>query len=227
METWNVEALKEEIDRLRREVAELRASRKRLVVAADADRRAIERHIHGTVSPQMVALAVNLQRMESSIDADPAAAKELLEEMKRDVEQELAQTARLAQRIYPALLNAAGLGAALRSAAADAGIRVSLDVPAGAKFPTDVVARIYFCCLEAFEYVGGRSVTVTVREEEEALRFAVVADGDDVVPSMPTETPSDVRLDVLRDRVEGVDGELQIRLGPGGGLRLIGSLPLS
>ena len=52
--------------------------------------------------------------------AGPAAAKELLEEMMRDVQQALDETAQLAQRIYPALLNAAGLAAALRSAAASA-----------------------------------------------------------------------------------------------------------
>ena len=135
LEARNVDALREEIDRLRLEVAELRASRKRLVVAADADRRGIERDLHEIVRQQLVALAVNLQRMGSSIDAGSAAAKELLEEMTRDVQQALDETAQLAQRIYPALLNARGLAAALRSAAADAGIRVSVDVPAGRELP--------------------------------------------------------------------------------------------
>ena len=98
------------------------------------------------------------------MDAGPAAAKELLEEMTRDVQQALDETAQLAQRIYPALLNAGGLAAALRSAAAGAGIRVSVDVPAGANYPPEVAAWVYFGCLEAFEHVGGRPVTVTVRE---------------------------------------------------------------
>ena len=73
--------------------------------------------------------------------------------MTRDVQQALDETAQLAQRIYPALLNAGGLAAALRSAAAGAGIRVSVDVPAGANYPPEVAARVYFCCLEAFEHV--------------------------------------------------------------------------
>ena len=135
LEARNVEALREEIGRLRLEVAELRASRKRLVVAADADRRWIERDLHEIVRQQLVALAVNLQRTGSCMDAGPAAAKELLEEMTRDVQQALDETAQLAQRIYPALLNAGGLAAALRSAAAGRGHPCLRRRPRGCELP--------------------------------------------------------------------------------------------
>jgi signal transduction histidine kinase len=229
LDARNVEALTEEIDRLRLEVAELRASRKRLVVAADADRRWIERDLHEIVRQQLVALAVNLQRTRSSIDADPAAAKELLEEMTRDVQQALDETAQLAQRIYPPLLNAGGLAAALRSAAASAGIRVSVDVPAGANYPPEVAASVYFCCLEAFEHLRGRPVTVTVREREDvgALSFEVIELVEDGARSTATRVSSDGELDRLRDRVEALDGQLAIRPGPGRGPHVLGTLPLS
>ena len=58
---------------------ELRASRKRLVLAADADRRRIERELHEGVQQHLVALAVNLQLASRLADTDPPAAKELLE----------------------------------------------------------------------------------------------------------------------------------------------------
>ena len=82
------------------EIDDARA-RRRLVLAADADRRAIERELHEGVQQHLVALAVNLQLARQSADADPEAAKELLEQMGRDVQQALDETAQLAQRIYP------------------------------------------------------------------------------------------------------------------------------
>jgi signal transduction histidine kinase len=222
LEALNVDALREEITRLRLEVAELRASRKRLVVAADADRRRIERDLHEIVRQQLVALAVNLQRTGSSVDADPTAAKQLLEEMTRDVQQALDETAQLAERVYPALLNARGLAAALRSAVVGAGIRASVDVQPGANYPPEVAGRVYLCCLQALERVGaGVPVTVTVREAEGALRFEVVED----VARSTVVAGSDAALDRLRDRVEALGGRLTIRSERGRGIRVYGSLP--
>ena len=227
LEARNVEALTQEIDRLRLEVAELRASRQRLVVAADADRRGIERDVHEIVSQQLVALAVNLQRAGEWIEARPDAARELLEEMKRDLQQALDETAQLSQRIYPALLNMNGFASALRSAASSAGIRVSVDIPAGTSYPPDVAARVYFSCLDALEHIGGRSAAITVREEDSSLYFEVAEVVEYGASSTATRASSDAELDRLRDRVEALGGRLTIRLEPGQGLRVLGSLPLS
>ncbi|MCI0632572.1 MAG: histidine kinase [Actinobacteria bacterium] len=224
MDPRHVEASREALEQLRVEVAELRASRERLVLAADADRRRIERDLHESVRQQLVALAVNLQRVGLRMDTDPAAAKELLDETERDVQQALDETAALAERIYPGLLDAGGLAAALRAAAVSAGIRASVDVPAGANYPPEVAARLYFCCLEAFEHViAGGLVTVTVRDEEGALGFEVIEDG----ARSAAEAGSDARFDRLRDRVEALGGRLMIRSERGHGIRVSGSLPFS
>jgi signal transduction histidine kinase len=218
VEARHVEALRETLDRLRREVAELRASRRRLVLAADADRRMIERELHARVQQHLVALAVNLQLAEQSADADPAAAKALLAQMAHDVQHALDETAQLAQRIYPPLLEAGGLAAALRSAAGVAGIRASLEVTAGASYPPEVAGAVYWCCLEALEHAGpGARATVTVRDEDGAVAFEVVEDG----------SGSGAGLERLRDRVEALGGRLTIRAEPGRGTRVAGSLPLS
>jgi signal transduction histidine kinase len=78
---------------LQRELAELRESRKRLLLAADDDRRGIERDLHEGVQQHLVALAVNLQLAGRLVNADPAAAKTLLEEMERDLHQALDEAA--------------------------------------------------------------------------------------------------------------------------------------
>ena len=225
MESRHVEALRDTLDRLRLEVTELRASRKRLVLAADTDRRIIERDLHEGVQQHLVALAVNLQLAGGLVDADPAAAKTLLEEMGRDVQQALDETAKLAQRIYPALIEARGFAATLRSAAVGAGIPTSVEVPAGASYPPEVAWTVYLCCLEALEQAGdGARATVTVRDEEGALAFEVIEDG---ARSAGTADRSDAGLDRLRDRVEALGGRLTIQSEPGCGSRVSGSLPLS
>lgn len=178
----------------------------------------IERELHERVQQHLVALAVNLQLAAQSVEPDPAAAKTLLAEMGRDVQQALDETAQLAQRIYPPLLEAGGLVAALRSAAGSAGIRASLEVAAGTGYPPEVAGAVYWCCLEVLAHAGaGARATVTVRDEEGAVAFEVVLDG----------SRSNAGLDGLRDRVEALGGRLTIRSEPGRGTRVSGSLPLS
>jgi signal transduction histidine kinase len=170
------------------------------------------------VQQHLIALAVNLQLAAQSADTDSAATKALLAEMGRDVQQALDETGRLAQRIYPPLLEAGGLAAALRSAAVSAGVRVSLDVPVGASYPREIAAAVYWCCLAVLEHAGtGTRATVTVRDEQGAVAFEVVEDG----------SGSAAGLDRLRDRVEALGGRLTIRSEPGGGTSVSGSLPLS
>ena len=113
------------LDGLRREIEELRASRERLALAADAERRGIERALHGGVQQDLVGLAANLEVAAGSVDSDPAAAKALLEELQRETRRALTEMQELANRVFPALLEAGGLVAELRAAASRAGVRVA------------------------------------------------------------------------------------------------------
>jgi signal transduction histidine kinase len=212
------EPARDELERLRAEVAELRASRARLILAADADRRTIERHLHDGVHQHLVALAVNLELARQAEDSDPAAAKTLLEEMRRDVQQALDETALLAQRIYPTTLEANGFAALLRSAALNAGRRASVDVAPGSNFPPEVGMTVYVCWLDALARGSGETpLTISVCEREGALAFEVMGDAP----------RSDADLERARDRVEALGGRLTMSSGPDGSIRASGSLPLS
>jgi len=218
MET-HVAALRDEIDELRREIAELRASRVRLVLAADADRSAIERDLHEGLQQLLVALAVNLQLAAASTDAGPAAVSVALEELTRDVQQALEEATWLAQRIYPALLEAGGLAAALRAAAVSAGVTASVDVRATSVLPPPFSRTVYLCWLDVLGRPGGKErPTVTVREQDDALIFELLEPGSEQAP------PS---RDGLRDRIAALGGRLSVDSVPGGGTRLHGSMPLS
>ena len=191
----------------------MRASRKRLVLAADADRRRIERELHDGPQQQLIALAVNLQLADGFLDADPAATKDLLEQMGRDVEQALAETTRLAQRIYPPLLDAGGLATELRSAAASVGVRARIEVAAGRRYAPEVAWTVYLCWVELLERAGNEArATITVHEKEGTLAFQIGAQGDQPGSG----------LERLRDRVEALGGRLKIESE-----RVSGFLPLS
>lgn len=206
---------RETLERLRTEADELRASRKRLVLAADAERCRIERNLHDGVQQHLIALAVNLQHAGSLADSDPPAARTLLETMERDVQQALDETAQLAQQIYAPLLELGGLAAALRSAAVTAGVSASVDVTAGSNYPPEVAWTIYSCWLEALGTDAAEPrPTITVREEEGAVVFEVVAHPG-------------AELERLRDRVEALGGRLSIRSEPGHRICVSGLLPLS
>ena len=203
------------LDQLRSEVAALRASRERLVLAGDADRRAIERELHRGVQQHLVALAVNLQLVGMQVDADPEGAKAAIEDMRRDVEQAAGEAAELAQRIHPPLL-LAGLRIAVREAVASLGFPVSVDVETTAAYPPEVARTVLLCCRQLLEHSGaGAPARVTVRERDEDVVVEVVV--NDAAPDDPGG---------LRDRVEALAGRLALETAPGGITRLTASLPL-
>jgi signal transduction histidine kinase len=206
------------VDRLRNEAAELRRSRKRLVEAADTDRRAIERALHDGVQQRLVALAIDLRRLTGLVDGDPAAANALLDEMAVNVREALNEATELAQMVYPPLLEARGFASALRSAAESAGVTAVIDVQAGAGYAPEITAAVYWSCVEALSSASpGSQATISVLDANGALTFEIT-----VVGHHPER-----RLDRLRDRIEALDGRLSIDDGHDGGSRVHGWLPLS
>ena len=196
------------------EAEELRASRERLVLAADAELRRIERELHEGVQQHLVALAVKLQLAEASSGSDPEAVKILLEEMRGDVAEALDEAARLAQRIH-APLELGGLAAALRAAAASAGTPATVKVDGDGTYPDEIARTVHLCWLEALELAGEAGAAIGVREEGGRLVFEISA-----------AAGRETGYDALRDRAEALGGRLTMERDAAGGLRVSGSLPL-
>jgi signal transduction histidine kinase len=191
-----------------------RTAEERLVLAADADRRTIERELHGGVYQYLVALATTLQLARRASGSDPAAVDALLDEMERDVRRALDETALLAQRIYPSALELGGLATLLRSAAVLAGVPARVDVAADSSYAPEIAMTVYLCWLAAL--ASGKSetqVTIAVKEIDDTLGLELAAEG------------LSAGFDRLRDRVEALGGSLAIESAPGG-IHLSGSLPL-
>ncbi len=212
------ERLRDVVDRLQGEVAELHRSRKRLVKAALDDRRAIERALHDGVQQQMIAVAVQLRRLAGLVDSDPAAAKALLDEMATTVREALDEASALAERIYPPLLEGRGFASALRSAAQKADVTAVVDVRTGAAVPAELTAAVYWSFIETLSSASpGSYATVRVLDVEDALTFEIAIAG----------YFADGRLERLRDRIEALDGRVTVEHPKDGGLRVHGWLPLS
>jgi len=212
------EKLQDIVDRLQGEASELRRSRKRLVEAADTNRRAIERALHDVVQQYLVALAVDLRRLAGLIDDDPAAAKSLLDEMAAYLREALTDRTDLAQKVYPALLDGPGLATALRAAADRAGVTILVDVPAAADYPPEIKAAVYWSCAEALSTASpGSQASVSIRGAGDTLTFEIAVAGHHPVG----------RLDRMRDRIEALEGRLSVDEGQEADSRVHGWLPLS
>ena len=111
----------------------------------------IERELHDGPQQDLVALAVNLQLARRLVDADPAAATALLDEMRRDVQEALDGTRELAHRIYPPLLEAGGLGVGVAVRGGERRRSRPSRGRGGAAVPPEVAGTVYFCCVEALE----------------------------------------------------------------------------
>lgn len=206
-----------ELEGLRREIAELAASRRRIVLATDAERRDLERALHDGVQQRLVALATTLELAAVTVEADPAAPMRIFEEIGRDALEILEETRTLAHRIYPPLLESGGLVAALRTVAAQRHVRTSIDVEPGGTYPLEIAGAVYFCCLDVFDRLSaGASTAVSVRRDDSTLAFEIVADN-----------VSDAEELLLRDRVDALGGRVSITTGAGRRLSVTGFLPVS
>jgi signal transduction histidine kinase len=200
---------------LHREIEELRASRARLVSAADAERRGIERALHEGVQQDLVGLAANLEIAAGSLESDPTRSRALLNELQRETRRALTEVQELAARIFPPLLESGGLVAELRAAASRAGVPAQLAVDRDATAPPEISGAVYFCALDVFESAPrGTPVAVSARADEGALAFEIVAECD-----------LGVERRAPHDRVEALGGRVTIT-SEGGRTIVAGTLPL-
>jgi signal transduction histidine kinase len=178
----------------------------RLVAAADAERRTIERALHDGVQQDLVAVSVRVQLARRLIATDVADALELLEEVVADVHDALDRVRALSELIYPSLLTSHGLPDALRS------LGLSVRSDSVGRYPVEIEAAIYFCCRELVDENGERP-TVSLHADADSFHVEIA----------PVAGSRD--LTHVRDRIGALGGEVTAAPGAGG-LRLAAEIPL-
>ena len=208
-------------------IEELQESRRRIVTAQDERARKLERDIHDGAQQQLVALSVKLGLAEhlASRDADKTTA--LLAELKSDASDALENVRDLARGIYPPVLADHGLPAALEAQARKAPIPVRLDTNGSGRYPSEIEAAVYFCCLEALQniakYADAHDATIRLGRSNGDLTFEVEDDGR----GFDQGTVSGSGLTNMRDRVEAVGGTFVVSSVPGSGTTVGGRIPVS
>jgi signal transduction histidine kinase len=207
-------------------IEDLRASRQRIVAAADQARRRIERDLHDGAQQQLVALRISLGLARNAVQTAPQEAGELLEQTEQAASRALEDLRDLARGIYPPLLADLGLRAALEAQARKAALPVTVEAPAVGRYPQPTEAALYFSVLEALQnvakYAHASQARVTLGQDGPSVVFTVEDDGTGFDPAT---TPMGTGLQGIADRLAALGGTLEITSAPGRGTRVTGRVP--
>jgi signal transduction histidine kinase len=206
---------------------EVRAARVRMLGAAEAERRRLERDLQEGAEQRLLAVRVKLGLVEQ---VDRGEARRLMGEIAEDLDATLDDLRRLAHRIYPPMLREEGLVRALRAAARRLPVRVEVRGDEAARAPIDVEAAVYFCCMEAMDFASrdtdrpGGSVLVTIDIDEGGIRFQVL---DPARRDAPRDGRDGAGLNLVTERVLAMGGDVAIRVDSGVGRVVEGALPIA
>jgi PAS domain S-box-containing protein len=204
---------------------ELRASRARIVEAADAARRKIERDLHDGAQQRLVTLALDVRVARSRLARDPESAGPFLDRLGEELKEASAELRELARGIHPAVLTERGLAPAVETLAARAPFPVEVGALPSERLPPVVEATAYFTVSEALtnvaKYANASHATVRLTHDSDEL---VVEIQDDGVGGAQAGTGSG--LSGLADRVGACDGSLSVTSPAGEGTLVRAVLPL-
>src|SRR5215208_5640476 len=204
--------------------AEIKASRARIIQAADESRRRIERDLHDGAQQRLVELALDLRMARARLDDEPARAQELLDAALEDLAEATKELRELARGIHPAALTEGGLRPALEALAARSSIPARLVAVPDGRFATPVEAAAYFSVAEgltnAARHAAAARVEIEVTRVDGSLFVEVRDDGRG-----GAETAAGSGLRGLADRVAALDGQIDIVSPTSGGTVLRVEIP--
>jgi signal transduction histidine kinase len=207
------------------QVSELEGARSRIIAAADAERRRIERDLHDGAQQRLVALSLTLRMAESRAEKGDPEAQALIRSAGEEARLALRELRDLARGIHPAILTNRGLAAALDDLAGRATVPVEVVDSPRERLPDQVEAAAYFVVSECLANVGkhaqASSATVSVRAEEGQLLVEVRDDG-----TGGADVENGHGIQGLQDRVGALGGTLAVESPPGAGTRVLATIPL-
>jgi signal transduction histidine kinase len=199
---------------IRARVAEVEASRRRIVEAGDAERRRLEGELQQGAERRLAHVG------ELLADRGPRAA-----DLQRELQAARAALAEFARGVHPRTLTEAGLAVALDELRERCPVPVQVSVPQRRLEPA-VEAAVYYVCAEALtnvaKYAQASQAAINVQRRDDLV---VVEIFDDGVGGADPARGSGLRG--LADRVEALQGRLRIDSPPGGGTRLLAELRLN
>ena len=220
---------------LAEQLAELTASRERLVAAQDDERRRLERDLHDGIQQDVVAQIAGLRLARNRLERGELKPAELvvLQDQARDTLQDLRE---LARGIHPPVLSDNGLVAAVESGVAR--FPIPLDVSADAalraeRFPDDVETTAYYVVREALantaKHAHATHASVGLERSDGHLRIVISDDGCGMNPESAEWKPGAVShggLANIRDRVAALRGTMRVSANEPSGTTVLVKLPV-
>jgi signal transduction histidine kinase len=208
---------------LRAQLAAVRASRTRILAAADEERRRLERDLHDGAQQRLLATRLALQLVRGRARSD-RETETLLDEADAEVQGALDDIRALARGLHPAILSDEGLEAALAALARRSPIPVEIGSVPAERLPVAVETAAYFLASEALantaKHASATRVRIDVRRENGT---AVVLVDDDGIGGASTKPGGG--LSGLCDRIAALGGMLSVASPPGGGTELRAEIP--
>lgn len=206
-------------------LAEVRASRARIVEAGDVARRRVERNLHDGAQQRLVTLAIAIgmarSKLASRIDAD---ADGLLRQASEEADAAVRELRELARGLHPSILSEVGLIAAVDSLVERSSVPVEVCASAHGRLPAPIEAAAYYVVSESLTNVAkyARATSVAIRIDKVGQRL-VVEVKDDGIGGASIGPGSG--LEGLADRLAALDGRLEIVSPAGSGTRVRAELP--
>jgi signal transduction histidine kinase len=206
-------------------IEDLRTSRQRLVATQDEERRRLERNLHDGAQQSLVAFALMLRLMQSTLASEGDGVARIVDRVADELGLAIQELRDLARGIYPAILADRGLGAALSSLAERSTVPVELDDRLGRRLPADIERALYFITAEllaSLAHDDATEVAIDLDQSADMVTLRIRHDGGTAEDPMRAPT-----MQRLVDRAAVVDASLEVSDRPGPGLQLLCSVPVS
>jgi signal transduction histidine kinase len=204
-------------------LAELQASRERIVAAGDAERRRLERNLHDGAQQRLVAIALQLRLIQAHIRGDPSSAEALVTTASDELRESLNELRELARGIHPAVLDQ-GLALALESLAARSTVPTVVSCEVTERLPEQLELAAYFVACEALANVGkyaqASAASVSLSRTDRGVAIEIADDGIG-----GADASAGTGLRGLVDRVEALGGHLIVTSPAGAGTVVTADLP--
>jgi len=208
---------------LKARMEELRGSRWRVIEAGQKERQRLERNLHDGAQQRLIALSLELGRLEERVGGDREASRRL-DQARREIATSLEELRDVARGIHPAVVTGHGLAVALEELVAKATVLVRLNVKLEGRLPEGLEVAAFYLVSESLANVGKHAEATSATVDIACANGQVVVEVvDDGIGGADTELGSGLRG--LADRVEALGGRLRIWSPTGGGTRLRAEIP--
>ncbi len=211
---------------VREQLEEVRASRSRLIEAAEDERRRIVRDLHDGAQQRLIAVALSLQQVrEAARRTDPGSLfAHLVDDAMTDLVGAVDELRRLARGIHPAILTEEGLLPAVSGLARRAPVPVQVHIDTGGRLSPVVEATAYFIVAEALtnmaRHADARSAVVHIARTNGRLDVEVRDDG-----AGGADGSRGSGLMGMADRLDALSGSLVVDSPVGGGTSVKATIP--